>query len=52
MTEGETYSCSWTRMPSGYRVWVIDDPAIAAEHADFEEAEKTKNRKRCREAQA
>jgi len=40
MTEGETYSCSWTRMPSGYRVWVIDDPAIAAEHADFEEADE------------
>jgi hypothetical protein len=40
MTEGDTYPCSWTRTPDGYRVWLIDDPSIAAEAADFEGADE------------
>src|SRR6188472_1516809 len=40
MTEGDTYACSWTRTPGGYRVWLIHDPTIAAEHAEFDEADE------------
>lgn len=40
MTEGKLYLCSWARIPGGYRVWVKDDPTIAAEDADFEAADE------------
>jgi hypothetical protein len=40
MTEGKIYRCSWKRIPAGYRVWLKADPAVAAEHADFEAADE------------
>jgi len=40
VTEGKLYRCSWKRIPTGYRVWLEADPSIAAEHADFEEADE------------
>lgn len=40
MAEGETYACSWKRVPGCYRVWLKADPRIAAEHAEFEEADE------------
>ena len=40
MSEGHAYHCSWQRTFGGYRVWLKDDPTIAAEHADFDEADE------------
>jgi hypothetical protein len=38
MTEGRVHTCSWKRVRGGYRVWLKSDPTIAAEHAQFAEA--------------
>jgi hypothetical protein len=40
MNEMRIFLCSWSRTPSGYRVWVIDDPAVAAEASDFDDADE------------
>jgi hypothetical protein len=40
MIEGRVYLCSWSRVLGGYRVWLQSDPTVAAEHADFEEADR------------
>jgi hypothetical protein len=40
VTEGRVYLCTWAQVPGGYRVWLKDDPTVAAEHADFEEADE------------
>ena len=40
MSEGNVYPCSWKRVPGGYRVWWTADPTVAAEDAEFEEADE------------
>jgi len=40
MTEGRVHACSWKRVRGGYRVWLKSDPTIAAEHAQFAEADE------------
>lgn len=40
MTEGQVYLCSWSRGRGSFRVWLTSDPSIAAQHAEFDEADE------------
>lgn len=34
------YLCSWIGVPGGYRVWLMSDPTVLAEAADFDDADE------------
>jgi len=38
MSEGHTCRCSWSLTTTGYRLWVVADPALAREDAVFAQA--------------
>lgn len=40
MTEGKVWLCGWEQTPTAVRVWVLDQPALAAEGSTFEEADE------------